>query len=234
MEDLGGDMDINTVEFYNVDIFASKMAERGQASKRSGRRPGDAQTRAAIAAAARRQFGAAGYEATTVRAVAAEAGVDPALILYFFGSKDGLFAASVEWPFDPAQALPAVIGSGRAGVGGRLVGLMLDTWDAEAGRNVVVAQLRAAMGHEAAGRQLRAFLAAEILGPLTAALRCDEPELRGSLVAAQLIGLGLARHVLALDPLATLPRDDVIALVGPQVQRSLTHRLPDRRAGAPG
>jgi AcrR family transcriptional regulator len=201
-------------------------ARRKDAIRRSGRRPGDAQTKAAIADAARRRFARAGYEATTIRAIADDAGVDPALVLYFFASKDALFAACVDWPFDPATELPALIGDRRAGVGSRLARLMLDTWDAEDGRNLVVAQLRAAMSHETAGRQLRAFLESEILGPLTAALRCDKPDLRGSLVASQLVGLGIARHVLKLEPLASLPREDVVALVGPQVQRALTHRLP--------
>jgi hypothetical protein len=119
-----------------------------------------------------------------------------------------------------------VIGDRRGGVGERLVRLVLGTWDAEDGRNVVVAQLQAAMSHETASRQLRTFLESEILGPLTTALRCDRPQLRASLVAAQLIGLGIARHVLAFEPLASMDREDVIAVVGPQVQRSLTHRLP--------
>jgi AcrR family transcriptional regulator len=219
-------MNFNVVEFYRVDIFAEMAARSEETARRSGRRPGDARTKGAIAAAARRRFGQAGYEATTIRAIADEAGVDPALVLYFFGSKDGLFAASVDWPFDPAAELPAVIGDRRAGVGQRLVRLMLDTWDAEDSRNLVVAQLRAAMSHETAGRQLRAFLESELLGPLTTALRSDQPELRASLVASQLVGLGIARHVLKFEPLASLPRDDVVALVGPQVQRSLTHRLP--------
>lgn len=195
-------------------------------ARRSGRRPGDARTRAAILAAARERFGAAGYDATTVRGVAADAGVDPALVLYFFGSKDELFAACVQWPFDPAVELPAVVGDRRGGVGERLVALMLRTWDAAEGRNLVIAQLRAAMSHQAAAAQLRTFLESEILTPLTTALRCDRPELRASLVAAQLIGLGLTRHVLALEPLASMPRDEAVALVGAQVQRSLTHRLP--------
>jgi AcrR family transcriptional regulator len=196
--------------------------------RRSGRRPGDAQTRAAILAAARARFGEVGYEATTVRAVAADAGVDPALVLYFFKSKDGLFAACVQWPFDPAKELPAVIGDRgeRAGVGERLVGLMLRTWDAAEGRNLVIAQLRTAMSQEVAATQLRTFLESEILHPLTTALRCDQPDLRASLVAAQLVGLGITRHVLALEPLASMPRAEAAALVGAQVQRSLTHRLP--------
>jgi AcrR family transcriptional regulator len=199
---------------------------REDPARRGGRRPGDARTKAAITAAARRQFAAAGYEATTIRGVATEAGVDPALVLYFFGSKDGLFVAVVKWPFDPAVVLPEVIGDRRGGVGTRLVRLMLDTWDAEEGRNVMVSLLRAAMSHEAAAGRLRAFMESEILRPLTTALRCDQPELRASLVAAQLIGLGIARHVLALQPLASMEREAAVALVGPQVQRSLTHRLP--------
>lgn len=201
--------------------------QRGDTTKarRSGRRPGDAQTKAAILAAARARFGTAGYEATTVRGVAADAGVDPALVLYFFTSKDGLFTACVQWPLDPATVLPTVIGDRRAGVGERLVGLLLETWDAAEGRNLVIAQLRAAMSHETAARQLRTFLESEILQPLTTALRCDQPELRASLVAAQLVGLGITRHVLAIEPLASMAHADVVALVGPQVQRSLTHRL---------
>jgi AcrR family transcriptional regulator len=220
-------LNINAVEFYSVDMLSRLAAERDRA-KKTGRRPGDPQTRAAIVAAARARFGTEGYAATTVRAVAADAGVDPALVLYFFGSKDGLLAASVQWPFDPAAELPRVIGArgDRAGVGARLVRLLLTTWDAADGRNVVVTQLRAAMAGEPAAAQLRAFLTTEILRPLTTALRVDQPELRASLVAAQLVGLGLSRHVLALQPLASLDREAVVDLVGPQVQRTLTGRLP--------
>lgn len=217
---------LNAVEFYSVDILSPLAAKRDSAPRKSGRRPGDPQTRAAIADAARRRFAADGYAATTVRAVAADAGVDPALVLYFFTSKDGLFAASVEWPFDPAVEIPKVAAGPRSGVGERLVRLMLTTWDAADGRNVVVTQLRAAMAQETAAEQLRAFLTTEILQPLTAALRADQPELRASLIAAQLVGLGLARHVLALEPLASMKAEAVVELVGPQVQRTLTHRLP--------
>jgi AcrR family transcriptional regulator len=196
-----------------------------KASARSGRRPGDARSREAIAAAARRRFADLGFDATSIRAIAAEAGVDPALVLYFFGSKEQLFAACIEWPFDPATELPAIVGDRRSGVGERLVRLMLETWDAEDGRNTIVALLRAAMSQETASENLRTFLESQILGPLVAAIGSDEPELRAALVASQLIGLGIARHVLALEPLASMDRDAVVKLVGPQVQRSLTHRI---------
>lgn len=193
--------------------------------RRSGRRPGDARTRETIAAAARRRFGALGYDATTIRAVAEEAGVDPSLVLYFFGSKERLFAACIDWPFDPAVEIPAVIGDRRSGVGERLVALMLETWDAEEGRNPIVALLVAAMTQEAAAVQLRTFLETQLLAPITTALRSDRPDLRAALVASELIGLGLTRHVLRLEPLASLDREAVVALVGPRIQRSLTHRL---------
>jgi AcrR family transcriptional regulator len=192
---------------------------------RSGRRPGDARTREAIAAAARRRFGALGYDATTIRGVAEDAGVDPALVLYFFRSKDGLFAACIDWPFDPEAEIPRVIGDARSGVGARLTRLMLETWDAEEGRNPIVALLRAAMTHETVGAQLRGFLELQVLGPVTAALGSDQPELRGALVASELIGLGVGRHVLKLEPLASLEREAVVDLVGPRVQQLLTHRL---------
>jgi AcrR family transcriptional regulator len=199
---------------------------RSTPTKKSGRRPGDSGSKRAIVDAARRRFGQTGYDATTIRAVAEDAGVDPALVVYFFGSKDQLFAAAIEWPFDPAAELPAVIAAGKKGAGHRLVELFVATWDAQDGRNTIVALLRAAMSQELAERQLRTFLQTQILAPLLAGLGCDEPELRGNLIAAQLLGVGIARHVLKLEPLASLPPERVVALVGPAVQRSLRSPLP--------
>lgn len=200
------------------------MAEHS--SRKTGRRPGDSGSKAAIAEAARRRFGRFGYDGTTIRAVAEEAGVDPALVVYFFGSKEQLFAASIDWPFDPSTELPAVIAAGPQRAGHRLVELLLRTWDAEGGRNTMVALLRAAMSQEEAGRQLRTFLETQILRPLVTELGCDQPELRGSLVAAQLLGLAIARHVLKLEPLASLAPEQVVELVGPSVQRLLRDPLP--------
>ncbi|HEY4096906.1 MAG TPA: TetR family transcriptional regulator [Baekduia sp.] len=202
------------------------MATNRTEPRKTGRRPGDSGSKDAITAAARRRFGAQGYDATTIRAVAEEAGVDPSLVLYFFGSKEKLFAACVQWPFDPALELPAVVAAGAAGAGPRLVALFLATWDAEDGRNPIVALLRAAMSQETAERQLRTFLETQILGPLVAGLDTDQPDLRASLVASQLIGLGIARHVLKFEPLASLAAEQVVALVGPQVERTLTEPLP--------
>jgi len=190
-----------------------------------GRRPGETATKESILDAATRQFGAHGYDATTIRSVAAEAGVDPALVLHFFGSKIELFVSAVRWPFDPAAEVPRVIGGGDRGSGRRLVDLFVSTWDAEDRRNPIVALLQAAMNQEPAGRHLRDVVEREILVPLLTALGSDRIELRANLVASQLLGLGVARYVLGFEPIASLPAEAVIDLVSPSVQRSLTGQL---------
>lgn len=181
-------------------------------------------------AAARRQFGERGYGETTIRSVAGEAGVDPALVLQFFGSKDGLLTASTEWPFDPATELAAVLDDDPANVGRRLVALFVKTWDADSGRNPIVAQLRAATMREPAERQLREFLERQLLTPLVSALGCDQPALRANLVGAQLLGLGVVRYILHLEPMASLPPARVVDLIGPGVQAAICGTLPGTRA----
>ena len=100
---------------------------------RSGRRPGPGGTKETVLAAARTHFGAAGYDRGTIRGIAAEAGVDPALVLHYFGSKEGVFRAAVDFPFDPAELLPRLLAPGLVGIGERVVRFFLDTWDSPAG-----------------------------------------------------------------------------------------------------
>lgn len=190
-----------------------------------GRRPGETATREAILGAATAQFGSLGFDAATIRSIASEAGVDPALVMHFFGSKTELFVAAIEWPFDPAEEVPRVIGDDPAGAGRRLVELFISTWDAEEKRNTIVALLRAAMNQDAAARQLREFIELEILDPLLAALGSDKLELRANLVASQLLGLGITRYVLAFEPIAGLDPEAVVELLAPSVQASLTGDL---------
>jgi AcrR family transcriptional regulator len=192
---------------------------------RTGRRPGETRTKDAIVTAARRQFGAHGFAGTSIRSIAAEAEVDPALVMQFFGSKDSLFTATVEWPFDPAERVPALVAGARAGAGARVVALFVETWDAEGGHNPIVALLRAAAEREPAERHLREFLQRDLLGPILAGLGSDQPDLRASLVAAHLTGLGVARYVLRFEPLASLPPAAVVDLMAPSVQAALTGRL---------
>src|SRR5256886_13037811 len=101
---------------------------------RTGRRPGTGGTREKILAAARSRFGQEGYDGTTIRGIAAGAGVDPAMVPHYFGSKEGVFLAAVEFPVDPAVFIPRLLEPGLDGLGERLVSFFLETWDSPAGR----------------------------------------------------------------------------------------------------
>lgn len=160
-----------------------------------------------------------------MRAIAREAGVDPSLVVQFFGTKAALLGAAVEWPFDPDEQLPKYFAEGRRNVGRRLIDQFLRTWDAEGTRDPILTLLRAAMTEPQAAALLREFLRVRLYGPLMERLGSDEPDVRFELVAAQLVGLGIARYVLRFEPLASAPRGDVVAWVGPVVQRYLTGKL---------
>jgi AcrR family transcriptional regulator len=194
---------------------------------RSGRRPkvDDSSTRDQIRVAARQQFAERGYQATTIRSVAEQAAVDPSLVMHFFRSKDQLFEACVEWPFDPEVELAAVIDAGLPQAGEQLVRLFLATWDARGGHNPVVTLLRTAMSQESVGRLLREFIQVRLLTPLVEAFELDQPELRAGLVASQLLGLGIVRYGLRFDGLAELPHDAVVASIAPTIQRYLSGEL---------
>src|SRR5438874_8196984 len=125
---------------------------------RTGRRPGPSTTRAAILEAARRGFADRGYGATSIRAIAAEAGVDPGLVIRFFGSKDALFQAAVGWPFDPARLAAQIAAPGPEGIGARIAGAFLGSWDDPTTRASLAGVLRSAMTHDASAALLREFV----------------------------------------------------------------------------
>jgi len=188
---------------------------------RSGRRPGAGGTRTKILAAARAHFARAGYEAGTIRGIAAEAAVDPALVLHYFGSKEGLFREAVDFPLDPATFVPHLLAPGLDGLGERLVRFFLETWDSPAGRPLL-ALIRSVVASEDAAALLREFVTREVLGRLARALQVDQPQLRASLAASSLIGMAMLRYVIKLEPLATARPEVVAAWLGPAVQRHLT------------
>lgn len=192
---------------------------------RTGRRPGGAGTREAILTAARRLFAERGYAGASMRAIAAAADVDAALITHFFGSKAGLLAAATEWPFDPEEKIPQVLAGGPSQVGERLAAQFVHTWDREGARNPLITLLRAAATEPDAARLLGEALRTRIFGPLFAGLGVDRPEVRANLVASQLGGLALARYIVGFEPLASTPAKDVIAWVAPTLQRYLTEPL---------
>ncbi|MFC6287973.1 TetR family transcriptional regulator [Nocardioides sp. GCM10027113] len=194
-------------------------------SVRRGRRPGAPDTRNAILAAAREQFAAHGFRRTTIRAVAAEAGVDPALVHHYFGSKDDLFVSALELPVDPRAVIGPAMAEGLDGAGERLVRALLEMWDDEDVRPHLLALARTMLEPEGHRLMREGFLPAVVL-PAAQVLGVDQPERRMTLVASQVIGLIMTRYLLEVEPLASMPREDVVAVVGPNIQRFLADPLP--------
>lgn len=190
---------------------------------RTGRRTGGSDTRAAILSAAREAFAQGGFDGATVRGIAGRAGVDPALVHHFFGTKQGLFVAAMEFPVDLAAVLPALLAPGVDGLGERLVRLLLSVWEAE--RSPFIALIRGAVTHEESAALLREFVTRELLGRVAAAVDSTSAELRATLIGSQLIGLAMVRYVIGIEPLASADVDTIVAAVAPTVQRYLAGPL---------
>jgi AcrR family transcriptional regulator len=195
-------------------------------ARRTGRRPGNPDTRDAILAAAREAFAERGYDATSIRAIAASAGVDPALVHHYFGNKEQLFIATVAMPIDPREFLPQVVAGGKDEVGERLVRTFLSVWDSPVG-HAGAALLRSAMSSEWTARLLREFLVTQILRRVMKLIDLDPAEapLRMTLVATQMAGLAMVRYILKIEPLASAPREVIVAAMAPTVQRYVTGDL---------
>jgi AcrR family transcriptional regulator len=198
---------------------------KGTRTPRTGRRPGRSSTRQAILEAAGRLFAERGYEGATMRAIAADAGVDAALVVHFFGNKATLLAEAVHWPFEPEEEMPKLLADGRRNVGRNLVRLFVRTWDEEGRRNPILTLIDAATSEPQAAAMMREFLRDRLFAPLVERLDVDRPALRGQLAGSQLIGLGLTRYLLVLDPLASADPDELVGWVGPTLQRYLTGKL---------
>jgi AcrR family transcriptional regulator len=195
-------------------------------ARRTGRRPGPNRTRAAILDAARTAFAERGYDGVSIRAVARGAGVDPALVHRFYGSKEALFVAAMELPVSPSALVEGLLAEGVERLGERLVRTFLTLFDEPAAFAPFLALIRAAVSHDRAAAMLRQFIAREVLGRLAAAASPDRPELRASLAGSQIVGLAMARYVVGVPPLADAERETVVAWVGPAIQRYLTGALP--------
>lgn len=190
-------------------------------SRPRGRRPGSSDTRERILAAARERFASHGYDRTRIRDVAADADVDPALVHYFFKSKDGLFVAAMQLPLRPADVLPPVLAEGVPGLGERMVRRLLSVWDDPANRNALLATVQGASAHPGAAAALREFVRREVVGRVAGVIEADRPELRANLVASQVVGLLGARYVVRVEPLASVDAEELVPLVGPTLQRYL-------------
>lgn len=158
-----------------------------------------------------------------MRGIAAVAGVDPALIPHYFGSKEGVFKAAVEFPVDPAEFIPRVLAPGIEGLGERLALFFLETWDSPAGASLL-GLVRSVVSSELAADLLREFVTREVLGRLAAAIKIDHPQLRASLVASQLVGLAMLRYVIKVRAVERASRAELARWIGPSIQRYLTEQ----------
>jgi AcrR family transcriptional regulator len=190
-----------------------------------GRRPGKYPTRSHILATARKLFASDGADGTTIRAVAAAAGVDPALVMHYFGSKEALFQEALKWPVDMTEATSRLLAGGLDGLGDRIVRYFVGLWEDEATRHPLEIIMRSAMQRQDERHLLTEFIRDQIIKPVGAYLSGPDGELRGSLVQSTLIGLAMARYILAVPPLAGIDRDEVAAMVAPTVQRYLNGPL---------
>ncbi|MCQ6552815.1 TetR family transcriptional regulator [Streptomyces sp. C10-9-1] len=177
-------------------------------------------TRAAILEAARERFASDGYERATIRAIARDAGIDPSMVMRYFGNKEGLFAAAsaIELELPELGALPS------RHVGTALVTHFLDRWERD---DVLTGLLRVGVTNATGAERMQAIFA-EQLGPVALGVCPDPAEAprRAALAASQILGMALARYVLHLPPAVELSRDEVIAWLGPTVQRYLTAEGP--------
>ena len=198
--------------------------EQTGTGRRRGRRPGGDNTRAQLLDAARAEFAERGYEGATVRAIADRAGVDPAMVNHFFGGKEGLFTASLDLPFDAGELINDVVPGDPDRIAERIVPRFLQLWDATGGGQMVTL-VRSIAAHEAAARMMREFISRVILVRVVSAVAPDEHELRAALAGSQLVGLGMIRYVLKLEPLASADPATITAAIAPNLQRYLTGPL---------
>lgn len=158
-----------------------------------------------------------------MRGIAKAAGVDPALVHHYFGTKEQIFEAAVEVAFAPAQNAPETVAEGLLdGVGERLTRFIFGIWENPATRTPLLAVVRSAVNNEAAAAVFRRLVVSQVLGRVAARLDLPDGDLRAELAAAQLVGTAMLRYVIKVEPLASVDVERIIARVAPVVQGHLT------------
>ncbi|KUH67247.1 TetR family transcriptional regulator [Mycolicibacterium novocastrense] len=194
--------------------------------KRPGRPPGPSDTRERILNSARELFARNGIDKTSIRAIAAAAGVDPALVHHYFGTKTQLFAAAIHIPIDPMQVIGPLQQVPVEEIGRTLPSLLLPLWDSELGKGFIATLRSIIAGNDSS--LVRSFLQEVIAREVGS--RVDDPPgsgpVRVQFVASQLVGVVMARYILELEPFKSLPVDQVVETIAPNLQRYLTGELP--------
>ncbi|GAA4006769.1 TetR family transcriptional regulator [Deinococcus rubellus] len=192
---------------------------------RRGRRPGTSSSRKAILDAARARFAEDGY-ATTIRKIAADAGVNPALVIQFFGSKEDLFAAVMSISPEALARIDQAFDGPEHGLGERVTRAHLTLWESDPqDSEALMAMLRAAVSTSQAAGQLREFIQARLLKQLGLRLHTDhDAPVRSGLASSMLMGVIVGRHIVQVPALAAEDLESVIRVVAPAIQMVLTGR----------
>jgi AcrR family transcriptional regulator len=195
-------------------------------ARRSGPRGPEADLRSVILDAARPLFAERGYRDTTMRAVARAAGVDVALVAYYFGNKEGLFAESMNLPVHPQELIGGAFADGIEAAGPRLAEMFLGLFESPTTGPALVGLLRSAVSDESTRKAFGEFVATAILSHYEELMPGPDTQRRVTLVGSQLIGMAMLRFVLRVEPMVERPRDQLVADLGAAVQRHLTGELP--------
>lgn len=208
------------LEQWDGQASAARMAALMNSSAR-GRRVGSPDTRAEILAVARRRLLADGYEGLTMRAVAAEAGVDAALISYYFGSKKGLFGAALDLTTNPPETLRDAIAGDLATLPERVVRTLVTAWDDPAQGEPLRVLVAGALHDPDRARLLREVLEQEMVHQLADRFGGAHATARASAFGALLAGLILTRYILQIEPIASMPVDDVVRFAAPGLRAAM-------------
>ena len=199
------------------------MAGSSRSVARRGRRPGTSTTRQAILEAARARFADDGFTATTIRAVAADAGVDASLVMQFFRSKNELFAAVMSVSPDALASFSTAFEGPDEHLGERVVRAFIGVWEGPSqDSESLMAMLRGAISNEQASAQLRGFIQARLLDGVGAREAGDDAAVRAGLASSMLVGIVVGRRIVGVPTLAEVDTETLVALVAPAIQRVLS------------
>ncbi|MBQ0988363.1 TetR family transcriptional regulator [Streptomyces sp. F63] len=193
---------------------------RGRPAARDGGAGPGARDR--ILAAARAEFADRGYDKTSIRGIAKKAGVDPALVHHYFGTKEQVFETAVEQSFEPALRVPDLLAEGPGDVGERLARHFVGVWENPATRAPLLAVVRSAVTNETAAALLRGFVLRRLLERVAGELDVPDARFRVELAVSQLLGIAMLRYVVKVEPLASADIEDIVEAVSPVIQRHLT------------
>jgi AcrR family transcriptional regulator len=178
-----------------------------------GMRRSSAETKAVILAAARERFAQSGFERATIRAIAADANIDPSMVMRYFGNKDQLFAAAADFDLD----FPDLSDVAANELGPTVVNHFMNRWERD---EALIVLLRSSTTNADAAQRMQAIFAAQLL-PEIVKVNAADPGRSAGLIASQMLGLALCRYVLKLPPVVAMPREEVVSWLGPTIQRYL-------------